>query len=71
MLGLLAEFGIWPPVINASMISNNIKVLTVWNTSSCNSTLNFFCLAPQSCAAYLISEETRSHHVSRPSCPKP
>lgn len=26
MLGLLAEYGIWPRVINASTLSNNVKV---------------------------------------------
>lgn len=28
LLGLLAEYDIWPHVINASAISNNLKVLT-------------------------------------------
>lgn len=56
MLGLLAEYGIWPRVINASVISNTIKVLTLWNKSSCNSTLSCFCLSPLSHATYLISE---------------
>ena len=33
MLGLLAEYGIWPRVLNASVISDNLKVSIVWNTS--------------------------------------
>ena len=28
LLGLLAEYDIWPRVINASAISNSVKVLT-------------------------------------------
>lgn len=30
MLGLLAEYGVWPHVINSSAVSNSVKVLIIY-----------------------------------------
>lgn len=63
MLGLLAEYGIFPRVANASSLTNNVKVLITQDQSSFLIRKYFMCLSRSNCLQsmryLIISEELK------------
>jgi hypothetical protein len=65
MLGLLAEYGIWPNVINASLISDSVKVLIIAHKFAVLCYIGFVLLFNYVLCILLLSTNPLTHHGSR------